>query len=275
MIQIVRHIEVLVISDVHLGTYGSKAEDLLRYLHTVAPQKVILNGDIFDGWRFSTSYFPPAHLAVVRFLMNWISQGIPVYYITGNHDEMMRKFVGFGIAKSKVLNKVKLELDGKVAWIFHGDVFDITMRHSKWIAKLGAAGYGFLIMLNRGVNAVLRLFGRRKISLSSRIKSAVKSAKHFEQTAADIAIEKGYDYVVCGHIHCPVIKQIENAEGSVCYLNAGDWVESKSALEYYDKAWHLYRYDEDPLAQAVMLNNSSKNNKALFDEMITEFQNFL
>ncbi|MEM7382431.1 MAG: UDP-2,3-diacylglucosamine diphosphatase, partial [Bacteroidota bacterium] len=199
-----RNVDIVVISDVHLGTYGCHAKELLRYLKSIKPKKVILNGDIVDIWQFSKRYWPKSHMKVVKHLMDWIGKGVKVYYITGNHDEMLRKFVGFKLGSFKIMNKVLLPVHGKKAWIFHGDVFDITMQHSKWIAKLGAVGYDMLILLNRAVNFFSIKLGYGKLSMSKKIKNSVKSAvkfiNNFEKIAADIAIENGYDYVVCGHI---------------------------------------------------------------------------
>ena len=130
-----------------LATYGCHAKELLRYLKSIKPKTVILNGDIIDIWQFSKSYFPKSHMKVIKLLMNWMSKGIKTYYITGNHDEMLRKFAGFKMGSFRIVNKVVLELqDNKKAWIFHGDVFDVTMQHSKWLAKLGAVGYDTLIL---------------------------------------------------------------------------------------------------------------------------------
>ncbi|EAR16985.1 MULTISPECIES: UDP-2,3-diacylglucosamine diphosphatase [Robiginitalea] len=244
-----RDVELVVISDVHLGTYGCHATELLAYMKSIRPSRVILNGDIIDIWQFSKRYWPPAHMKVIRQLVDWVSRGVEVYYVTGNHDEMLRKFAGSSLGNFRVVNKVVLELDGRRAWFFHGDVFDITMQHSKWLARLGAIGYDALILLNRGVNYVSLNMGYGKLSMSKRIKNSVKSAikfiDNFELTAAEIAVENAYDYVVCGHIHQPVIRRIEASEGSVVYLNSGDWVENLSCLEYDQGAWRIYRYEDD------------------------------
>ena len=151
-----REVELVVISDIHMGTYGCHAEELLRYLKTIKPKKIILNGDIIDIWQFNKRYWPQTHMQVIKYLIDMIGQGIPVHYITGNHDEMLRKFVGLELGSFKISNKLVLELDGKQAWIFHGDVFDVTMKHSKWLAKLGAIGYDILILINRLVNLILK-----------------------------------------------------------------------------------------------------------------------
>ncbi|MBP7156838.1 MAG: UDP-2,3-diacylglucosamine diphosphatase, partial [Flavobacteriales bacterium] len=174
-----REVELVVISDVHLGTYGCRAEELLNYLRTIRPRTLILNGDIVDIWQFSKSYFPASHMKVIMYITKLLSRGTEVYYITGNHDELLRKFEGFSIGGLKVVNKLVLDLHGEPAWFFHGDVFDVTMEHSKWLAKLGGKGYDLLIMINTVVNWFGKRFGTGRISLSKRIKDSVKGAvKH-------------------------------------------------------------------------------------------------
>jgi UDP-2,3-diacylglucosamine pyrophosphatase LpxH len=144
-------------------------------------------------------------------------------------------------------NKLILELDGKKAWFFHGDIFDVTMQHSKWLAKLGAIGYDSLILLNSVVNWCLKLFGREKMSFSKKIKAkfkdAVKFINSFEETAAELAIENGYQYVVCGHIHQPEKRNVLVNDGEVVYLNSGDWVENLTALEYNQGNWEIFKYE--------------------------------
>jgi UDP-2,3-diacylglucosamine pyrophosphatase LpxH len=170
-----RHLDYVVISDVHLGTYGCKAKELHNYLKTIQPKVLILNGDIIDIWQFSKHYFPKSHMNVIKHITGMLSKKTRVYYITGNHDEMLRKFKGFHLGSFTILNKLILELDGKKAWIFHGDVFDITMKHSKWLAKLGGIGYDALIIINTFINWISNLFGYGKLSLSKKIKNSVKS----------------------------------------------------------------------------------------------------
>src|SRR5665213_249262 len=173
-----RSIEVLVISDVHLGTFGCRAKQLLSYLKSISPKTVILNGDIIDIWQFSKRYWPKSHMKVVKHLMNWIGKGVKIYYVTGNHDEMLRKFTGLKMGSLRIVNKVVLPLsNNKTAWFFHGDVFDVTMQHSKWLAKLGAIGYDTLILINTFANFISeKIFKKGKLSLSKKIKNSVKSA---------------------------------------------------------------------------------------------------
>ncbi|WP_316816470.1 UDP-2,3-diacylglucosamine diphosphatase [Pedobacter nyackensis] len=242
-----REVEIAVISDVHLGTYGCHAKELLKYLKSIKPKAIVLNGDIIDIWQFSKRYWPETHMKVVRKLMKFVVEGVPVYYLTGNHDELLRKFADMNMGTFYLQNKLVLELDGKKAWFFHGDIFDVTMQHSKWLAKLGAVGYDTLILINSFVNWFLVLMGREKMSFSKRIKAkfkdAVKFINGFEQTAAELAAEKGYEYVVCGHIHQPEMRSIATDNGAVTYLNSGDWVENLTALEYYDKSWKIFKYE--------------------------------
>lgn len=273
-----REVEIVVISDVHLGTYGCHAKELLKYLKSIKPGKLILNGDIIDMWQFKKSYWPKAHMKVVKHLTGLIGKGVPVYYVTGNHDEMLRKFVGFNLSSFKIVNKLVLDLDGKKAWIFHGDVFDVTMKHSKWLAKLGGQGYSLLILLNRLINKISEKMGRGKISLSKKIKDNVKSAvkyiNNFEQVAADLAIDKGYSYVVCGHIHQPVIQEMKNEKGSVMYLNSGDWVENRTALEYNKGQWSIYKFDEDQLAPNIKIAENTlveMNQREIFAKLVRDF----
>lgn len=244
-----RKVEVVVISDVHLGTFGCHAKELYHYLSTIKPKTLILNGDIIDIWQFRKSYFPKSHLKVIKKIIDLASKGTEVYYITGNHDEMLRKFSDSKIGNFSIIDKLVLELDDKKAWIFHGDVFDASVQHSKWIAKLGGWGYDLLILANRSINWVLQKMGKEPYSFSKKIKANVKKAvkyiSDFEVTASELAIENNYDYVICGHIHEPKMIRKVNKKGTTFYLNSGDWVENLTALEYNKKRWKLYRYDKD------------------------------
>ncbi|MGZ3778764.1 MAG: UDP-2,3-diacylglucosamine diphosphatase [Mucilaginibacter sp.] len=244
-----REVDIVVISDVHLGTYGCHSKELLKYLKSIKPKMLILNGDIIDIWQFSKSYWPETHMKVVRRILKFVTDGVPVYYLTGNHDEMLRKFADFDLGSFHLKNKLVLNVDGKKAWIFHGDVFDVTMQHSKWLAKLGAVGYDTLILINSLTNWFLTKIGREKMSFSKKVKErfkdAVKFINQFEQTAADLAVEKKYSYVICGHIHQAEIREMEATDksGSVLYLNSGDWVENLTALEYHNGDWTIFKYD--------------------------------
>lgn len=265
-----REVEIVVISDVHLGTYGCHAKELLKYLKSIKPKTIILNGDIIDIWQFSKRYWPESHMKILRKIMKFVAEGVQVYYLTGNHDEMLRKFADMHLGTFHLQNKLVLELNGKKAWFFHGDVFDVTMQHSKWLAKMGAVGYDSLILINSLVNWCLALFGRKKMSFSQKIKAkfkdAVKFINQFEHTAAELAIEKGYHFVVCGHIHQPEIRSIVTNEGQVTYLNSGDWVESLTALEYDNEQWQIVKfkaseYQEEEIESGLLSDSEDLHSK--------------
>lgn len=246
-----RPLDIAVISDIHLGTYGCHADELLTYLNSIAPKKLILNGDIVDIWQFSKRYFPKSHLKIIKKIINMASKGTEVIYITGNHDELLRRFSDTKMGNFSIVDKLILDLNGQKAWFFHGDVFDLSIQNAKWLARLGGYGYDFLILMNRWVNWCLDKMGKEKYSLSSKIKHSVKSAvkyiQDFEETAADLAIENGYDFVVCGHIHQTKKEIIETPKGRTTYLNSGDWVESLTALEFHFNRWKVYHYQKDKL----------------------------
>ncbi|HEY0055820.1 MAG TPA: UDP-2,3-diacylglucosamine diphosphatase [Pedobacter sp.] len=264
-----RDVDLVILSDIHLGTYGCQAKELLQYLKSINPKAIVLNGDIIDIWQFSKSYWPESHMKVVRRLMKFVTENTPVYYLTGNHDEMLRKFADMELGSFKLLNKLVLNLDGKKAWIFHGDVFDVTMQNSKWLAKLGAIGYDSLILINSFVNWCLTLMGQEKMSFSKRIKAqfkdAVKFINKFEITAAELAIESEYSYVVCGHIHQPEIRRIETDEGSVLYLNSGDWVENLTSLEYHKGEWTIFKHEHEEFESETSDSLDTGDSKNLND----------
>lgn len=246
-----RVVDLVVISDVHLGTYGCQAKELLNYLNSIKPKQLILNGDIIDIWQFRKSYFPKSHLKVIKKIISLASKGTEVFYITGNHDEMLRKFSDTKIGDFHVLDKLVLELDGKKAWFFHGDVFDASIQNAKWLAKLGGWGYDLLILVNQLINWFLVKAGKEKFSLSKKIKNSVKKAvkyiNNFEDVAAELAVDNHYDYVICGHIHQPQKRVYKSKNGSCLYLNSGDWIENLTALEYHNKEWSLIHYEDESM----------------------------
>ena len=246
-----RPLDIAVISDVHLGTYGCHADELLTYLNSITPKTLILNGDIIDIWQFNKRYFPKSHLKIIKKIINMASKGTEVIYITGNHDELLRRFSDTKMGNFSIVDKLILDLNGQKAWFFHGDVFDLSIQNAKWLARLGGYGYDSLILMNRCVNWCLEKMGKEKYSLSSKIKQSVKSAvkyiQNFEETAASLAIENGYDYVVCGHIHQTKKEIIDTPKGRTTYLNSGDWVESLTALEFHFNRWKVYHYQKDKL----------------------------
>lgn len=270
-----REVDIVVISDVHLGTFGSKAEELLIYLNSIKPKKVILNGDFIDVWQFSKWYFPKSHIKVIRCILKFLADDIPVYYLTGNHDDMLRTFADYSIGNFHLLNKLILNIDGKNAWFFHGDFLDISTRHTKWLAKIGTISYHALIMLNWAINWGLSKFGKYQTSFSKRIKAsvkgAVKSINNFEQSFIKIATQKGYSYVICGHSHHPEIKKVLTTDDTIIYLNSGDWVESLTALEYHNGAWSIYNHNPENCLQTTQNQVIVTNKIDLEKEYLNKF----
>lgn len=244
-----RDVEIVILSDIHLGTYGCHATELVAYLKSVRPKLLFLNGDIIDGWAFSKRYFPNSHMAVISEIFKIMQKDTKVIYITGNHDEFLRKYTDLSMGNLFLTDKYLLEIDGKKHWIFHGDIFDHTTKGgAKIIAQIGGIGYDWLILLNRGINWFLESIGRQKVSLSKKIKNSVKKAvkfiADFEEKAIELAIDNYYEYVICGHIHMPSDREVVTEKGKTHYLNSGDWIENLSWLEYNQGKWSLNFFDE-------------------------------
>jgi UDP-2,3-diacylglucosamine pyrophosphatase LpxH len=247
-----RCVDVTVLSDLHLGTYGCHAKEIITYLKSISPQILILNGDIIDIWQFSKRYFPSAHVAVIKEILNLMTSGTRVIYVTGNHDEMLRRYSDLQLGQFQLADKLVIEIDHKMTWVFHGDVFDNTTKGgAKFWAKMGSNGYAMLLGFNRLINKMMKLAGREKISLSKEVMKKVNESivkiEEFETLVAELAIQKKYDYVICGHIHQPQKRVINTKNGTVVYLNSGDWVEHLTALEYYQNDWHIYTYEESKM----------------------------
>jgi UDP-2,3-diacylglucosamine pyrophosphatase LpxH len=243
-----RELDIVVISDVHLGTYGCHAKELLDYLKSIKVDTLILNGDFVDIWQFRKRYFPKDHIQVIRRILKMASKGTKVYYITGNHDDALRKYSDFSSGNIHLRDKLVLKLKGKTYWIFHGDVFDVLIKYSPLIARLGGKGYDWLILINRLINKIRRALGKPRMSFAKKVKHQVKEAVKFigdfENTAIQLAAEEDYDYVICGHIHRPQMRLVEVNGKTITYLNSGGWVENLTALEYQWGRWSIYEYDE-------------------------------
>jgi UDP-2,3-diacylglucosamine pyrophosphatase LpxH len=239
-----RNVELVVISDVHLGTYGCHAQELLNYLKSIKPETLILNGDIVDMWQFKKSYFPDLHLRVINKIIRLSLNGTKVYYLTGNHDEQLRRFTDMNFGNFHLRDSLELILHGKKHWFFHGDVFDASVMQTPWLAKIGGYSYDRLVRFNKVVNRLMKFLGKEPVSFSKQVKMKVKNAvkfiSDFEKTAIDVARQKGFDKVICGHIHTPQYRHVDG----VAYLNSGDWVENLTALEYNGGEWDIYKYDE-------------------------------
>lgn len=220
------------VSDVHLGTKGARAAALERFLRAHPCEHLFLVGDIIDGWALRKSWYWDAdHNSLARLVLKLADRGTEVQWVCGNHDEFLRHWIGLTFGGVRVVDEAEHRTaDGRRLLMLHGDRFDVVTRTAPWLAHLGDWAYRVLLVVNRGFNAVRRRLGRPYWSLSlflkQKVKSAVSYVDSFEQAVADEAKRRGFDGVVCGHIHKAEIREVDG----VSYLNCGDWVESCTAL---------------------------------------------
>ncbi len=236
------HYRTVFISDIHLGTPGCQADALLEFLKRDTCDQLYLVGDIIDGWALRRRwYWPQSHNDVIQKLLRKARKGCKVIYVPGNHDEFARQFVNHHFGGVEVLEEaVHITADGRKLWIIHGDYFDAVIRCAKWLAYLGDHAYELALKLNRYLNNCRNRLGLPYWSLSAYLKMRVKKALNyvsdFERAVAHEAQRRGYQGVVCGHIHHAEIRDIDG----VTYCNDGDWVESLSALvEHEDGCFEL------------------------------------
>jgi len=227
-----RRWRTLWISDLHLGTRDCKAEFLLDFLRHNDAETIFLAGDIIDAWALKSSWrWPQSHNDVVQKILRKARKGTQVVYVPGNHDEFLRDYLPITVGGVVIQREAFHETaDGRCLWIVHGDDFDHVVVNAKWLARLGSAAYDIALWLNRLFNFVRRRLGYPYWSLSAYLKGKVKDAvsvmSKYETILADEARRRRVDGVVCGHIHRAEIRKIEDID----YMNAGDWVESCTAL---------------------------------------------
>lgn len=228
----VQQFRTIWISDVHLGTKDSKADQLNDFLKHHQCDQLYLVGDIIDGWRMQSGvHWKKSYTRVVRRLLKMSKLGKPIYYITGNHDEFLRKYANSQFDNIHLINrKVHTTADNRQLLVLHGDQFDGVARCHHWLKFIGNKGYDLLMFLNRGFNVLRAKYGYGYWSLASFIKSHIRRAKayieEYEQGVAYACRKQGFDGIICGHIHHPAIKKIAGID----YYNTGDWVESCTAL---------------------------------------------
>ncbi|MBE3637508.1 UDP-2,3-diacylglucosamine diphosphatase [Mangrovicoccus algicola] len=222
----------LFVSDIHLGTRGCQAGMFLDFLDHVEAERIYLVGDIFDGWRLRRGWhWPQPHNNVVEALLARAHEGVPVIYIPGNHDEVMRRYLGTHFGGIDVRDEdTHVTADGRRLLVVHGDKFDVVVMNARWLAHVGDWAYTVTLCANTWYNRVRRLWGGQYWSLSNWAKQSVKRAVsfigEFEKVLADEAHRGGYDGIVCGHIHKAEMTRL----GDVLYVNCGDWVESCTAI---------------------------------------------
>ena len=225
-------IEALFISDVHLGSKGSNAEQVLNVLKQYQPEYLFLVGDIIDGWLLKRKFrWPQSHTNVIRKIMSYSKNGTKVIYLPGNHDEFAREYLD--------LNFGNIEIHNEYIWnntyITHGDLYDGVVK-LKWLGILGSIGYDFAISIDRRLK---KLGYKRSLSkfLKDKVKEAVKFITSFEEELCRQAIKHNCKTVMCGHIHHPEDKVI----GDVRYLNCGDWIENNSYIIYNENEYTVIK----------------------------------
>lgn len=250
------------ISDIHLGSKSAQAEPLARLLKRIRCEQLFLVGDIIDGWRLKNRFhWPDSHNQVLRRILKAAHNGTDVVLIPGNHDEVLRQFIGLTFGGVRILPFYDIELrDGRNFFITHGDQFDLVVQQARLLSKIGGWGYDVLVSLNGPANRIRKMFGLRPSSLSRTIKLRVKKActfiSRFEEALAETARRRGADGVICGHIHKPELADFDGIQ----YANCGDWVESCSLLvEHFDGSLEL-------IDGLELLESLSKSNEVPADD---------
>ena len=239
--------KTIIVSDLHLGVKSSKAKEVVKFLKHNTCDKLILNGDIIDGWELMRSgKWKKKHTRFFKLVMKYVSKRkTEVVYLRGNHDDFLKELIPFRFGRLSLAEQHIHESCGKRYLVIHGDIFDSISTNLKWLAKLGSIGYTFILWLNRHYNTYRAKRGLPYYSLSQAIKHKVKSAvsfmDDFENQLAEVARIQKCDGIICGHIHKASDKMIKN----IHYLNSGDWVESLTALtEDYEGNWQIIRYED-------------------------------
>ena len=226
------------ISDVHLGTKASQAEKLCKFLKENTCENLYLVGDIIDAWRLQRKwYFPQEHANVIRRIITAAKRDTAVWYILGNHDEFLRKYIKYNIevGNVKIVNQTVHQIGDKKYLVIHGDFFDPTMNHAKWLMHIGDIAYNLMIWVNLQLNWIRKKLKLNPWGLSKFLKSKTKEAINFignyETQLSEYCKKHGYDGIICGHIHTPANKMING----IHYINTGDWVENSTAIvEHFD-----------------------------------------
>ena len=236
--------QAIIVSDLHLGTKDSKAEEFIEFIDKNPTDLLILNGDIIDGWALNRgTKWKKQHTKVISKLLK-LSNKTRIIWIRGNHDEFIQEFIGTHLGAIEIREDYKLDINNTMEsyYIFHGDVIDVFITKYKWLSKIGSVGYDFALWLNRVYNTYRKWRKLPYISISQKIKESVKVATNyvndFEVTALSMATKKGCNGVICGHIHQPADRIINGHR----YLNSGDWVENMSAI-CIDNIGKIYLYE--------------------------------
>lgn len=240
------HYKYVIISDIHLGSSDSNPKKILNFLKSISFDNLILNGDIIDGWKIKRGgKLRNKEIELLKFILS-LSKKKRIIYVRGNHDDFLDHVIPIMLGDIYITNQYSFQIDNNKYYVIHGDVFDRITKELKWIAYLGDIGYTFLIKINKFTNKIRKFFKKPYYSFSKQIKIKVKKAVNyissFEKNLANLAKQKGYNAVICGHIHHAEIKKIDQ----IMYYNSGDWIESMSALVFSEKnEWEILYFFEN------------------------------
>jgi len=231
--------EKVILSDIHLGSASCMHEEINKFIDQISPQELILNGDIIDGWALTRrGTWKPEHLRVLRKIIKLAEKGTKVVWVIGNHDDFLRKLAPMELVNIDFVNEYEIQVGRKKLLIIHGDILDIFVNKFKFLSILGSVGYEFALYLNRILNNRRKKKGLDYFSYAKKIKKNVKKAteyiNQFEENAVKFAKKKGFDGIICGHIHEPRV--------SVDYYNSGDWCESCTALVLENNQLRIFDY---------------------------------
>lgn len=244
-----KYYATVVLSDIHLGSEYSRTEEVTAFLDGIACRRLILNGDIIDGWQLQKQnrHWEKKHTAFFKVLMRMMEkQGTEIIYVRGNHDDFLDNLAPLCFSNLSLVKDYTFQSHGKTYYVTHGDIFDAVTTHMRWLAKLGDIGYTFLLNVNRFYNYLRQKRGKPYYSLSQQVKHCVKSAvsyiSDFEKELVAVAQARKADGIICGHIH----QAADTYYGPIHYLNSGDWVESLTALtETEDGEWNIVTYNQE------------------------------
>jgi UDP-2,3-diacylglucosamine pyrophosphatase LpxH len=264
------HYRTIILSDIHLGIHNSHVREVVHFLRRHTCDKLILNGDIIDGWQLRKSgKWKKKHTSFFKLIMKWVAgSNTEVIYLRGNHDDFLDEVLPLTLGNFSILRDHIHESGGKKYFVVHGDIFDSVTTNLKWIAKLGDIGYTFLLWMNRHYNNYRMKKGLPYYSLSQVVKARVKQAVSFisdyEKELCAVAENEKCDGVICGHIHQADNKFI----GGMHYLNSGDWVETLSAIvETEDHEWKIIYY-QDWLKEMNIKNEEGEESGEMENEFI-------
>ncbi len=264
--------KTIVLSDLHLGTAGSKAKEVTHFLKHNICHTLILNGDIIDGWQLKKyGKWKNKHTKFFKRVLKLIDDyDTEVVYLRGNHDDFLDQMIPIQMGRLRVQRDFYYESNGKRFYVIHGDVFDSVTSNLKWIAKLGDVGYTFLLWLNQRYNNYRIKRGLPYYSLSQAIKLKVKSAvsyvNDYEEQLSTMARIKKCDGIICGHIHQPALKEMDG----ILYMNSGDWVESLTALvETLEGEWKIVHFEDKLISDTHPDEEDDEENSSYIEDLMS------